>query len=150
MPAARFGTVISWFSATALPLSFSAPAVASCVTLIFAEVLPKSMLANVGITQETKIVDYAAHLRNTDAAKKGVYRWLGAQKADVVCLQEIKASLDQLPFELRDVENYWSYWHGEKGYSGVALLVSKTLVASLPFTRGRSFPAIRPRSSKTA
>ena len=45
--------------------------------------------------------------------------WLAAEKPDVVCLQEIKASLDQLPFELRDVEGYWSYWHGEKGYSGV-------------------------------
>ena len=49
--------------------------------------------------------------------------WLAAEKPDIVCLQEIKASLDQLPFELRDIEGYWSYWHGEKGYSGVALLV---------------------------
>ena len=48
--------------------------------------------------------------------------WLAAEKPDIVCLQEIKASLDQLTFELRDVDGYWSYWHGEKGYSGVALL----------------------------
>lgn len=58
--------------------------------------------------------------------------WLAAEKPDVVCLQEIKASLDQLPFELRDVEGYWSYWHGDKGYSGVALLVAKTLAGALP------------------
>ena len=58
--------------------------------------------------------------------------WLAAEKPDIVCLQEIKASLDQLPFELRDVDNYWSYWHGDKGYSGVALLVSKSLVGALP------------------
>ena len=58
--------------------------------------------------------------------------WLAAEKPDVVCLQEIKASLDQLPFELRDVEGYWSHWHGEKGYSGVALLVSRALVGALP------------------
>ena len=58
--------------------------------------------------------------------------WLAVEKPDIVCLQEIKASLDQLPFELRDVENYWSYWHGGKGYSGVALLVSKALVGALP------------------
>jgi exodeoxyribonuclease-3 len=58
--------------------------------------------------------------------------WLAAEKPDVVCLQEIKASLDQLPFELRDVEGYWSYWHGEKGYSGVALLVAKSVVGMLP------------------
>ena len=58
--------------------------------------------------------------------------WLAAEKPDIVCLQEIKASLDQLPFELRDVDNYWSYWHGDKGYSGVALLISKALVGALP------------------
>jgi exodeoxyribonuclease-3 len=58
--------------------------------------------------------------------------WLAAEKPDVVCLQEIKASLDQLPFELRDVEGYWSYWHGDKGYSGVALLVAKTIAGALP------------------
>ena len=58
--------------------------------------------------------------------------WLSTEKPDIVCLQEIKASLEQLPFELRDVEGYWSYWHGEKGYSGVALLVAKTLVNASP------------------
>ena len=58
--------------------------------------------------------------------------WLAAEKPDIVCLQEIKASLDQLPFELRDVDDYWSYWHGDKGYSGVALLVAKSLVGALP------------------
>ena len=58
--------------------------------------------------------------------------WLAAEKPDVVCLQEIKASLDQLTFELRDIEGYWSYWHGGKGYSGVAILVAKSLVGALP------------------
>jgi len=58
--------------------------------------------------------------------------WLAAERPDIVCLQEIKASLDQLPFELRDVQDYWSYWHGEKGYSGVGLLLSKSLVGALP------------------
>ena len=58
--------------------------------------------------------------------------WLRETNPDIVCLQEIKASLDQLTFELRDIEGYWSYWHGEKGYSGVGLLVSKSLVGALP------------------
>jgi exodeoxyribonuclease III len=58
--------------------------------------------------------------------------WLAAEKPDIVCLQEIKASLDQLTFELRDLEGYWSYWHGDKGYSGVALLVAKSLIGALP------------------
>src|SRR5688572_25390331 len=58
--------------------------------------------------------------------------WLGAEKPDIVCLQEIKASQDQLTFELRDMEGYWSYWHGDKGYSGVAILVAKSLAGVSP------------------
>ena len=66
-------------------------------------------------------------------ARQGqLLEWLAAEKPDVVCLQEIKASIDQLPFDLVDVEGYWSYWHGGKGYSGVALLLSKSLVGALP------------------
>ena len=34
--------------------------------------------------------------------------WLATEQPDIVCLQEIKASLDQLPFELLDVEGYLS------------------------------------------
>ena len=66
-------------------------------------------------------------------ARQGqVLDWLDTEQPDVVCLQEIKASPDQLPFELRDVQDYWSYWHGEKGYSGVGLLIRKGLVGALP------------------
>ncbi len=66
-------------------------------------------------------------------ARQGqLLEWLATEKPDIVCLQEIKASLDQLPFELRDVEGYWSYWHGEKGYSGVAVLFSKSLANVFP------------------
>ena len=58
--------------------------------------------------------------------------WLAAEKPDIVCLQEIKASLDQLTFELRDIDGYWSYWHGEKGYSGVAMLVRESTFPERP------------------
>ncbi len=58
--------------------------------------------------------------------------WLAAEQPSVVCLQEIKASLDQLTFELRDVEGYWAFWHGQKGYSGVGMLVSKALAVVEP------------------
>jgi exodeoxyribonuclease-3 len=51
--------------------------------------------------------------------------WIERDRPDVVCLQEIKATLDQLPMLLCDIEGYWCYWHGGKGYSGVALHVSK-------------------------
>ena len=57
------------------------------------------------------------------AAKKGLYRWLGAQKADVVCLQEVKAQEADLaggPFSLKGYERYL-YCAQKKGYSGVAV-----------------------------
>ncbi len=66
-------------------------------------------------------------------ARQGqLLEWLATERPDIVCLQEIKASLDQLPFELRDLEGYHAGWHGEKGYSGVALLVARSLVAAPP------------------
>lgn len=58
--------------------------------------------------------------------------WLSLERPDIVCLQEIKASIDQLPFELRDLDGYWTCWHGERGYSGIGLLVAKSAAADAP------------------
>jgi len=58
--------------------------------------------------------------------------WLDRVQPDVVCLQEIKATIDQLPVWLCEIEGYWCYWHGGKGYSGVALHVSRQLSPELP------------------
>ena len=57
---------------------------------------------------------------------------LEREQPDVLCLQEIKASLDQLPVWLADIEGYWCYWHGGKGYSGVGLHVRKDHCAESP------------------
>ena len=66
------------------------------------------------------------------ARQAQLLEWLATERPDVVCLQEIKASPDQLTFELRDIDGYWGHWHGGKGYSGVALLISKTFAPSGP------------------
>jgi len=58
--------------------------------------------------------------------------WLDREHPDVVCLQEIKASTDQLPVWLCELEGYWCYWHGSKGYSGVALHVSRRMAPERP------------------
>ena len=58
--------------------------------------------------------------------------WIERERPDVVCLQEIKASSDQLPVGLCEMQGYWCYWHGGKGYSGVALHVSKTIAPERP------------------
>jgi exodeoxyribonuclease-3 len=49
--------------------------------------------------------------------------WLDREQPDVVCLQETKASLEQVPEALRTRADYHGHWHGHKGYSGVALLL---------------------------
>lgn len=58
--------------------------------------------------------------------------WLAREQPDVLCLQEIKAAPAQLAPELCDLEGYWCYWHGEKGYSGVGLHVRKATFPDRP------------------
>jgi exodeoxyribonuclease III len=59
------------------------------------------------------------------ARQAQVQDWIERERPDVVCLQELKASQDQVPAALCEMEGYWCYWHGAKGYSGVGLHVSK-------------------------
>jgi exodeoxyribonuclease-3 len=58
--------------------------------------------------------------------------FLEREQPDVICLQEIKASVDQLPVWLLELDGYWCYWHGGKGYSGVGLHVRKAVQAERP------------------
>jgi exodeoxyribonuclease-3 len=57
------------------------------------------------------------------ARQAQVQDWIARERPDVVCLQEIKATSDQIPAALCEMEGYWCYWHGGKGYSGVAMQV---------------------------
>ncbi len=66
------------------------------------------------------------------ARQAQLQEWIERERPDVVCLQEIKATSDQLPAALCEMEGYWCYWHGGKGYSGVGLHVSKTLAPERP------------------
>ena len=77
------------------------------------------------------------------ARQAQVQEWVQREQPDVLCLQEIKASPDQIPAALCEMEGYWCYWHGGKGYSGVGLHVRK---ARSP--RGRR-SRTRPSTSRT-
>jgi exodeoxyribonuclease-3 len=57
------------------------------------------------------------------AAGKGLFRWLAAQRADVVCLQEIKCHELDLDARLHGLKSFSSCYAfaDKKGYSGVAL-----------------------------
>lgn len=59
--------------------------------------------------------------------------WVAAERPDVLCLQEIKATRDQIPDPLTTLADYWNYWHGgPKGYSGVSLHVRRDFAAEAP------------------
>jgi exodeoxyribonuclease-3 len=59
--------------------------------------------------------------------------WVMREKPDVLCLQEIKASLAQVPERIGELDGYHTYWHGgEGGYSGVALHVRKGFAEKRP------------------
>jgi len=47
--------------------------------------------------------------------------WIEKEQPDVVCLQELKASLAQVPEQICNLTGYWCYWHGAGAYSGVGL-----------------------------
>ena len=57
------------------------------------------------------------------AARKGFYEWMLAQNADVVCIQELKAQVDQLTDPIFSPPGYHVAFEcaEKKGYSGVAI-----------------------------
>ncbi|WP_166332661.1 exodeoxyribonuclease III [Sphingobacterium chungjuense] len=63
------------------------------------------------------------------ALKKGWLEWLKMAAPDVICIQEIKATPDQVPellyLEQMGYEHYW-YPAQKKGYSGTAIFTRRT------------------------
>lgn len=57
------------------------------------------------------------------AIRKGLITWLVEQKADVICLQEIKVTPEEIPAEKALLSHYHAYFYPaqKKGYSGVAV-----------------------------
>ncbi len=63
---------------------------------------------------------------------KGFWDWFRRADADVVGLQEVKATPDQLAEQDRRISGYLDYWNpsrGRKGYSGVACFSKKEPLA---------------------
>ncbi|MBI4193708.1 MAG: exodeoxyribonuclease III [Betaproteobacteria bacterium] len=57
------------------------------------------------------------------AARKGFFKWLARSRADVVCVQELKAQAADMTRELLAPAGFRGFFHfaGKKGYSGVGL-----------------------------
>jgi exodeoxyribonuclease III len=62
-----------------------------------------------------------------------VLSWIDREEPDVVCLQETKAAVEQVPQAILDVAGYHCHWHGQAGgYSGVALMLRQKTFGDAP------------------
>ena len=66
------------------------------------------------------------------ARQHEVADFVAREQPDVLCLQEIKAARDHIPKTVCNLPGYWCYWHGTKGYSGVALFVRRDIELAQP------------------
>jgi len=66
------------------------------------------------------------------ARQTQVLEWIRNDGPDVICLQEIKASREQVPEALCEMSGYWCYWHGERAYSGVGLHIRRDISPEKP------------------
>lgn len=66
------------------------------------------------------------------AREAQVLDWVQRERPEILCLQEIKASPEQVPTSLCELQDYWCFWHGHKGYSGVAVHLRKDAFPERP------------------
>ena len=78
--------------------------------------------------------------------KKGLFKWLASTKADVICLQEVRATEEQITSKEFSLQKYTRYMSEaiKKGYSGVCIYtkektskVSKTFGSKIFADEGR-------------
>jgi exodeoxyribonuclease-3 len=55
------------------------------------------------------------------ARETQVLEWIERERPDVICLQELKSSVAQVPAALCELQGYRCYWHGARAYSGVSI-----------------------------
>jgi len=73
--------------------------------------------------------------------KKGLFKWLSREKADVICLQEVRATEEQIDSKEFYLTNYTRYMSVavKKGYSGVCIYVNKDEPNKITRTFGSKF-----------
>lgn len=67
-----------------------------------------------------KIATY--NVNGINARLPVLLRWLQEAQPDVVCLQELKAPHDKIPYQAIRDAGYQAIWHGQKSWNGVAIL----------------------------
>ena len=83
------------------------------------------------------------------AYNKGLATWLKHHQADIVCLQELKAHLEDIHEDLQHPHDYTGHFYAaeKKGYSGVGIYLKRGLTAQNSTARvelsaptGQSYP----------
>jgi exodeoxyribonuclease-3 len=62
------------------------------------------------------------NVNSVRARQERLVRWLGAQRPDVLCLQELKVTDADFPFDALREAGYHAAAHGQRTYNGVAIL----------------------------
>jgi len=83
-----------------------------------------------------KLVTY--NLNGIRARLPRLIEYLEEQKPDLICLQEIKCADDAFPIADVRAAGYDGFWHGQKGFNGVALFTPKN--KSAPLLRRTGLP----------
>ena len=66
------------------------------------------------------------------ARESQVREWVERERPDVICLQELKSTVAQVPPALCELSGYRCYWHGERAYSGVGLHIRRDAFGEEP------------------
>jgi len=77
----------------------------------------------VGKNNNVKIATY--NVNGINGRLPVLLRWLKEAKPDIVCLQELKTSSDKFPEKAMLDAGYFSIWHGQKSWNGVAIMSRK-------------------------
>jgi exodeoxyribonuclease-3 len=66
------------------------------------------------------------------AREAQVCEWVERERPDVICLQELKSTVAQVPATLCELQGYRCYWHGARAYSGVGLHIRREAFGEEP------------------
>jgi exodeoxyribonuclease-3 len=66
------------------------------------------------------------------AREAQVLELMEREQPDVVCLQELKASVEKIPASLCELQGYRCHWHGATAYSGVGLHIRSDAFGAEP------------------
>ena len=67
------------------------------------------------------------NINSIRAREERLLAWLGHRQPHVVCLQELKCTEEQFPYDALEAAGYGAAVHGQKTYNGVAILAKSPI-----------------------